>query len=219
MPLNLRWLQGVLCTAIGVLPLSAYGQATDSHAPPNTEHTKRIEGTITRLDGNELLLKAKGGTTETYQLSPAVQIARSRPGQMSDLTAGRFVGCINLYGQSERKVAGECSILPDGLRALVANHGDAVSAESSWISGTIHDVRDDADTQATGHRILISIADKDHATPMAVTPVTKITILSAGDASVLRRGVQVRGVSQQAVDGTQVIQTLTAITDERSDPR
>jgi hypothetical protein len=206
-----RYVPTFLIAAITALPLSSHGQATDSHAPPNTSHTKRIEGTIIRVDGNELLLRVAGGTTETYQLSPAAQIARSRPARMSDLTTGTFVGCINLFGQSERKVAGECSILPDGLRALVTNRADEAAAESSWISGTITAVRDAADTQGAAHGIRIQITDKAQATDMQVTPVTKVTVLSGADASVLQPGVKARAVSQQAVDGTGVIQSLTVM--------
>jgi hypothetical protein len=211
MRLTAPYILGFLSACVTLLPLAGYGQATNSHAPPNTAHTKRIEGTVARVDRNELLLKVKGGTTETYQLSPAVQIARSQAAQMADLTVGRFVGCINLYGQSDKKVAGECSILPDGLHGLVANRDDVASAESAWISGTITAVRDNADAQEKGRSIWIQISSKDHSTAMAVTPVTRVTILSAGDASTIRPGTKVQGVSQQAVDGTGVIQTLTVV--------
>jgi hypothetical protein len=211
MRLTPRYMLGFLGACVTLLPLASYGQATNSHAPPNTAQTKRIEGIVARVDRNELLLKVKGGTTETYQLSPALKIARSQAAPMADLTAGKFVGCINLYGQSDKKVAGECSILPDGLRGLVENRDDVASAESAWISGTISAVRDDADAPGKGRSIWIQISGKDHATTMAVTPVTRVTILSASDASALRPGVKVQGVSQLAVDGTGVIQTLTVV--------
>ncbi len=46
---------------------------------------------------------------------------------------------------------------------------------------------------------------------MAVTAVTKVRLLSPADGSALKPGAQVRGISQQAVDGTGVIQTLTVL--------
>jgi hypothetical protein len=46
---------------------------------------------------------------------------------------------------------------------------------------------------------------------MPVSSVTVITILSVGDTSALKSGVKVRGMSQQAVDGTGVIQWLTIL--------
>jgi len=72
-------------------------------------------------------------------------------------------------------------------------------------------VRQDADSPGTGRGIWIQISAKDQVTAMAVTPVTRVTILSAADASALRPGVKPQGVSQQAVDGTGVIQTLTVV--------
>ncbi len=52
---------------------------------------------------------------------------------------------------------------------------------------------------------------------MAVSPVTIVAVLSAGDASALKPGALVTGISQQAVDGTGVIQTIhgTRLPNER----
>src|ERR1700722_12786131 len=99
---NAQQVLRLLSISIALLPLSSFGQATPSHAPPNTPNTKRIEGTVARIDGNEILLKTKGGTTETYQLSPSVEFIRSRPGLMSDLNPGKSVGCTSLYDQGEK---------------------------------------------------------------------------------------------------------------------
>jgi hypothetical protein len=195
-----------------VLPALCLGQATNSHAPPNTGHIKHIEGAVVRVDGNELLLKAKGGTTETYQLAPMVQLLRSRPGQLSDLGTGRFVGCTNLYGQSDRRVAEECHIFPEGMRGFAGDGSDADSANDAEISGTITEVRDAAGAvTGTAHRILIQILRKGGTATMAVSPVTVITVLSVGDAAALKPGATVRGMAQQAVDGTEVIQTLSVV--------
>ena len=212
MRITARHILGFLGAWMTLLPLPSFGQTTASHAPPNTEYTKRIEGTVARVDENEFLLKAKGGTTETYQLSPSVRIVRSRPGQMSDLSPGKFVGCTNLYGESAKLVAGECHIFPDGMHGFGEVHGHAEPPTNSEINGTITDVRDDAGAaQGKVQRILLQISRPGGATAMPVSSVTKITVLSAGDASALKPGVKVRGLSQQAVDGTGVIQWLTVI--------
>jgi hypothetical protein len=208
-----RYVLGFLIAWLTVLPLPGLGQTTTSHAPPNTGHTKRIEGTVTRVDGNEFLLQAKGGTTETYQLSPAVQIVRSRPGRLSDLSPGKFVGCTNLYGQSTQKVvAGDCHIFPEGIQGFAEDHGDAESPANSETNGTITDVRDDAGAaQGKGQGAVIQISHQGASTAMPVSSVTVITVLSVGDASALKPGAKVRGMSQQAVDGTGVIQWLTVL--------
>ena len=140
---------------IAVLPLPGLGQNPASHAPPNTPHIKQIEGMVARVDGNEFLLTVKGGTTETYQLSPAVQIVRSRPGLMSDLSPGKFVGCTSVYDEGAKGLAGECHIFPDGMRGLA-------QPEPAAITGTINDVRDDVGAvPGKGPRVLIHIARQE----------------------------------------------------------
>src|ERR1700729_3809647 len=113
MRLNARYVLTLLSGWIAFLPPPSFGQATASHAPPNTPNTKRIEGTVARIDGNELLLKVKGGTTETYQLAPSIQLVAARAGQMSDLSLGKFAGCTSIYSHGDKVLAGECHIFSD----------------------------------------------------------------------------------------------------------
>lgn len=197
-----------LFLCLTVLPFAAFGQ-TPSHAPPNTPHTKRIEGTLARVDSNEILLTAKGGTTETYQLAPDVQIARSRPGQMSDLAPGRLVGCTSVYTQGTTALAGECHIFQDHLLDVVEGHGNTDSTGTDTVSGNISDVRDADATEGKGKRLLVTITHEGKATAMTVSSLTQITIIAPGNASALKPGVRIRGLSQQAADGTGVIQLLT----------
>jgi hypothetical protein len=202
---------GVVIAWSMLLPVSGFGQ-TASHAPPNTQNTKRVEGTITRVDGNELLLTVKGGTTETYQLSPGGQILQSRPGLMTDLSAGKFVGCTSIYDHGTTVLAGECHIFSDGLHGVAEGRGATGTPDTSAVNGAITDVRDDPGAAADkGRRILVLVSYKDGATTMTVSSLTKITVLRTGDASALKRGAKVRGISEQAADGTGVIQTLTVL--------
>jgi hypothetical protein len=205
MRLSARYVLTLLIGWIVLLPPPSFGQTTASHAPPNTPNTKRIEGTVARVDGNELLLKVKGGTTETYQLAPAVQLVLARPGLMSDLSSGRSVGCTSIYSQGTKVLAGECHILPDGMHELAGGDGS-----NPTISGSITDVRDNAEaTKATSRSILIKISGAAGATTMTVSSLTEINVIRPGDASALKPGAKVRGISQQAADGTGVIQMLT----------
>lgn len=205
--------RGLVIAGLTVLPAVCSAQTTSSHAPPNTGHTKLVAGTLARVDGNELLLKAKGGTTETYQLAPQARLLRSRPGQISDLRAGKFVGCTNLYGESEKRVAEECHIFPDGAQdSAGADSNDAGSVNSPEVSGPITDVHDDrAPGAGDARRFVIQMARNGGTASMAVTAVTVVTVLSLSDAAALKPGAKVRGIAQQAMDGTEVIQTLTVI--------
>jgi hypothetical protein len=216
MRLNTRHVLGQLSVWITLLPPPSFGQATASHAPPNTPNTKRIEGTVARIDGNELLLKVKGGTTETYQLAPAVQLVAARPGQMSDLSLGKSAGCTSIYSHGDKVLAGECHIFPDGMHGFSQGHGATDASGNSTINGTIANVADNEDADKTkGPSILLQISSKDGTTTMTVSSLTEITVVRPADASVLKPGAKVRGISEQAADGTGVIQVLTIMSNDR----
>jgi hypothetical protein len=201
---------------VTLLPPPSFGQTTASHAPPNTPNTKRIEGTVVRVDGNELLLKAKGGTTESYQLAPSIQLMASRPGQMSDLSSGKSAGCTSIYSQGDKVLAGECHIFSDGMHGFAAGHGTADTSGTATITGTIADVRDNVDAvKGRGPSILLQLTSKDGTTKLTVSSLTEITVVRPADASALKPAAKVRGISEQAADGTGVIQTLTIMSDDR----
>jgi hypothetical protein len=217
---NTRYVLALLSAWLTFLPPSGIAQTTASHAPPNTPITKRIAGTLARVDGNELLIAVKGGTTETYQLSPSIQILQSRPGLMSDLSTGKIVGCTNIFSQGAAGLAGECRIFPDTLHGFAGGRGTPDSATTPTINGTITDARDaGGSAPAKGRRILIRISTENGTTALTVSALTEISVVNAGDASLLKRGAKLRGVSEQAADGTGVIQVLTVMSAAASSSR
>jgi hypothetical protein len=213
MRLNSRRVLGVLVAWLTFQPALGVAQATASHAPPNTANIKRIAGTVARVDGNEILLRVKGGTTETYQLSPAVRIMLSRPALVTDLSPGRIAGCTSLYNDSTRVLASECHIFPDGTRGVAEGSGPTATSSTPTIDGTITDVHDAVGAyQGKGRHLLIQIADRGgKTTTMTISSLTEITMIKPGEASAVKSGAKVRGISQQAADGTGVIQMLTIV--------
>lgn len=211
-----RHVLSLLSVWITLLSPPSFGQATASHAPPNTPNTKRVEGTVARVDGNELLLKVKGGTTETYQLAPSAQLVLARPGQMSDLSSGKSAGCTSIFSQGDKVLAGECHIFSDGMHGIAERHGTTDASGTSTINGTIADVRDNVDAvKGKGPSILVQITSKKGTTTMTVSSLTEITVVRPADASALKPGAKVRAISEQAADGTGVIQVLTIMSNDR----
>ncbi|HEY4341467.1 MAG TPA: hypothetical protein VGM97_16095 [Steroidobacteraceae bacterium] len=208
--LRTRHILGFLAVWVTFLPPASFGQGTASHAPPNTPNIKRIDGTVARVDGNELLLRVKGGTTETYQLAPSIHLLLGRPGLMSDLASGKSVGCTSIFSQGTQALAGECRIFAGGAHDMAEGPDTADASSTPTTTGTITDVRDTAQgVGGKGRRLLIQVENPQGRTMMTVSSLTRISIVTVGDASALKPGAKVRGLSQQAVDGTGVIQTLT----------
>jgi hypothetical protein len=210
--LSMRSVPGLLSACLALLPLVSLGQSTPSHAPPNTPNVKRIEGTVARVDGNEILLKVKGGTTETYQLSPAAQIVLAHRGMIEDMTPGRSAGCTGVYNDGGAELASECHVFSEDMHGFAGDQNPTQGSSTPTIEGTITDVRHDP-TEDNGDvtRFLVRIGDQGRVTTMKVSSLTEITNIKAADASALKRGAKVRGISEQAVDGTGVIQMLTII--------
>jgi hypothetical protein len=202
-----------LGACIALLALPTFGQSSATHAPPNTENVKRIEGTVARVDRDEFLLTVKGGTTETYQLSPSVQITQARPGTMADLSRGKFVGCTTVENQDGKLTATECHVFPESMRGVGEGHTAMPAPITSMTNGTITVVNGDVKTPpGNGRNVVIQITYRGGANELTVSPLTEITVIKAGDVSALKPGVKVRGISQEAVDGTGVVQTLTVMT-------
>ncbi len=217
--LHARRILRFLIAGVVFMTPTGFAQTTPSHAPPNTPITKRIEGALARIDGNELLLKVKGGTTETYQLSPSVQLVLARPGLMSDLSSGKSVGCTSIYNQDGKVLAGECHLYTDGSHEFSGDHAIAGASSTPVISGTITAVRDNVEAaKGSARSILIQIAGEQGATTVIVSSLTQITVTRPGDASALKPGAAVHGISEQAVDGTGVIQMLTIMSSPQGKP-
>jgi hypothetical protein len=211
MRLNTRRVLGLLGVWLSIVPPMGAAQMTASHAPPNTPNVKRIDGTVARVDGNEILLRVKGGTTETYQLSPAVQIWLARPAQMTDLSPGAAAGCTSVYNDGATVLASECHIFPDGMPGVAAGSSPTQASSTPIVEGTVTDVNEAVGAyKGKGRHLLIRIADPGgKTTTMTISSLTEITTVKPGDASALKVGARVRGISQQAADGTGVIQVLT----------
>jgi hypothetical protein len=211
MRLDPRLILGLLGACLALVPTIGAAQMTASHAPPNTPNVKRIDGTVARVDGNEILLRVKGGTTETYQLSPAVQIRLSRPAQMTDLSPGAAAGCTSVYNDGATVLASECHIFPEGMRGVATASSPTPASSTPTVEGTVTDVSEAVGAyKGKGRHLLIRIADPGGTTTtMTISSLTEITTVKPGDASALKVGARVRGISQQAADGTGVIQVLT----------
>jgi hypothetical protein len=209
---NMRPVPALLSACLALVSLGSIAQTTPSHAPPNTPNIKHIEGTVARVDGNEFLLRVKGGTTETYQLSPAVQIVLARRGLMADLSPGKYAGCTGIYNDGAAELASECHVFSDGMHGFAQDHGPTQASNTPTIEGTITDVEANSSADnGKGAQLLVRIGDQGSTTTMKVSSLTEITVIRPGDASALKPGAKVRGISERAVDGTGVIQMLTII--------
>jgi hypothetical protein len=200
---------------MGSQPIVA--QTDPSHAPPNTQNAKQIEGRIARVDRDEFLLTVKGGTTETYQLSPSAQLLRARRGSVTDLAVGRRVGCVAIQNPGGKLTATECRIYPDDLPGMLEGHNAMAAPITSMTTGHVTQIS--GDTKSSQHEpgtVSLQIGYSGGAQEIVVSPLTDIRLITPADRTAVRPGAHIRAISQQAVDGTGVVQTLSVLSEDRS---
>lgn len=194
------------CVALLALPSLA------AAAPSNPFHgMTRVAGTVERVDGREFLIRGAGGTTATYQLAPSASITTSRRGTLSDLGAGKFVGCTAVKGRDGKLYATECHIFPESMRGVGEGHNPMGPPNTTMTNGNIatetHGEVRTAKGTASGK--VLHITYKGGAQNIEVAPQTHITVIEQGNASLLKPGVRVMGASRHAPDGTDVVQMLS----------
>ncbi len=225
----MRVRHGLLGVCVVVASLGRTVQADTAHAPPNTQNAKAIEGRIARVDHDEFMLAVRGGTTETYQLSPAAEITRSRRAHLAALKVGELVGCTAVENQDHQLVATECELLPPGLRERSEGHHALASPFTSTTVGHITEVSpgssgssNDSLSGPAGDRttrsgkprtLLIRIGHAGGSEQILVSSLTDIRRLAPAVPAAIRPGARVRGLSQEAQDGTGVVQRLTVLSD------
>ncbi len=167
-----------------------------------------FSGTVDRVEGKDFRITGAGGTTATYRLADSALIMTSRAGTMADLTSGKFVGCTAVESHG-RLHATECHIFPESMRGAGEGHTPMGRPNTTMTNGNITMTNGNVQT-ATGSaaRVTLKVSYKGGAQSIEVSPRTSITLIGAGDASLLKPGVKVAGAARAQADGTALVQFL-----------
>src|SRR5688500_9674824 len=87
-----------------LLTASAWTQVSAQQAPP-----LRVRGTIEKVDGNTLTVKARGGETLTVKLADNVRVAAMLKATLADIKPGSFIGVTAM-------------LQPDGAQKAIGIH-------------------------------------------------------------------------------------------------
>jgi hypothetical protein len=171
----------------------------------------RFAGTVVRVHGREFKLEGAGGTTATYQLADSASITTSRPGTISDLASGQFVGC-TAVAQGSALYATECHIFPESMRGTGEGHYPwGGRANTTMTNGDLTQMTNGEVVTATGNAsgVVVKVSYKGGTQEIGVSPVTHITVITRGSLSLLKPGTKVMGAARTAHDGTELVQMLS----------
>jgi hypothetical protein len=202
------------CALVLALPIAAQSSANSASTKPPTPNAMsglaRLTGTVKRVDGKELLLEGPGGTTATYVLAKSVRITTASPGALSDLRSGKFVGCTAVKGQDGKLLATECHIFPESMRGVGEGHNPMGPPDTTMTNGNISTMTNGQvqTTTGTAAGAVLKVSYAGGAQDIEVSPLTHVTVIATGDASLLKPGARVMGASRKLPDGTQQIEML-----------
>jgi hypothetical protein len=161
--------------------------------------TVRVRGTIEKVDGNTLTVKARSGETLTVKLAEPPRIAAMVKASLADIKEGRFIGVSAMPQPDGTQKAYAIHIFMDSQKGVVADrHGPWDSRPGSTMTNA-----NVATTVAgkDGQDLLVKY--KEGAKKVQVPPGTPIARYTPGNAADLKVGAKVFvAAARKDADGT-----------------
>lgn len=160
-------------------------------APPT-----RIRGTIEKLDGDKLTVKARDGMAMTIALTEATRIQSLVKKTLADVKPGDFLASTGIKGTDGKIHAIEVRIFPqatpDGGRQFPWDLG----SDSVMTNATVGTV-----TEAPQGKV-VHVKFKDGESEYSIGPEVPILAPVPGDKSLLKPGMAVFAFGPKAADGS-----------------
>jgi hypothetical protein len=189
-----------------LLVAPAFGQSRSTNP---MRGLTRFAGTVVRVDGKEFKLEGPGGTTATYRLSDSARVMTTRTGTIADLASGKFVGC-TAVSKGTALYATECHIFPESMRGTGEGHYPMGPPHTTMTNGNVTRMTNGEVVTATGSAsgVVLKVSYQGGTQEIGVSPLTHVTVITRGSASLLRPGAKVMGAARAAPDGTELVQML-----------
>ena len=175
---------------IGLFVMPAFAQAPPA-GPPT-----RIRGTVEKLDGDNLTLKARDGMTMTVALTPTTRIQSLVKKTLADVKPGDFLASTGIKGADGKIHAIEVRIFPqatpDGGRQFAWDLG----SDSVMTNATVGTV-----TEAPQGKV-VHVKFKDGESEYSIGPDVPILAPVPGDKGLLHPGAAVFAAGPKEADGS-----------------
>jgi outer membrane lipoprotein SlyB len=187
-------------SALAVLFAASFAAAqAPQPAPPQAPPPVRIRGTIDKVDGSMLTIKARDGNTVQVKLADNPRITAMVKATLADIKVGSFIGVTAMPQPDGSQKAIGLHIFMDAQRGVVPARFSPWDREPG-------STMTNADVESTvagvdGQTIMVKYPDGE--TKVIVPPNTPVVKFVPGDASDLKSGAQMIIVAaQKAPDGS-----------------
>jgi len=189
-------LMGLAAPVFAQAPQGQAPQSQPAQATPAPQ--QRIRGTITKLDGQTLLVKSRDGDTITIALAPNATVRALVKKKLSDIHAGDFVGTTSIPGKDGKLHAVEIHFFPASLNIPDSQFPWDLEPGSVMTNAHVTGVAKGAQGQ------VLSVNYKNGTADVIVDKTTKIVAPAPKPATIadLKPGKTVYIMANKGADGT-----------------
>jgi hypothetical protein len=155
-------------------------------APVSAQQTVRVSGTVEKLDGDTLLVKASDGASLKITLKSNVEVVGVVKASIADIKAGSYIGSGAMPQADGTQKAVEVHIFAESQRGTGDGHRPWTQPGSTMTNGAVGDAVAGVDGP------VITVQYKGGEKKIVVGPNTPIVRYEAGDKSELKPGAKIR---------------------------
>jgi hypothetical protein len=183
-----------LSRALLTIVLALFTTAALAQDPP----TVRVRGTIDRVEGDTLIVKARDGAVLNVKLAENGVVVATIKAGLSEIKPGVFVGVSGMPQADGSQRALEVHIFPEAMRGTGEGHyGWDLQPQSTMTNGNVEHAVATSDGQS------VRLKYKEGEKQILVLPETPIVAYQPADKSELKQGARIFiAAARKQPDGT-----------------
>ena len=181
--------------AIAVLLVTAVSAVALAQAPANPP--VRIRGTVEKIDGPNLTVKANNGQNMTVKLADNYAVMGIARASIADIGSGKFIGTTTLGERDGALVALEVHIFPENMRGTGEGHYDWDLRPASKMTNA-----NVASVTSMGKDRVLTVQYKGGEKKVLVPENAVVVSFTPAERSELKPGARIFVVSQRQSDGS-----------------
>lgn len=181
--------------SVTALLIAAIAAAAVAQTPPNP--SVRIRGTVDKIDGQNLTVKARNGESMTVKLADNFVVMGIAKASLADVESGKFIGTTTVGERDGALIALEVHIFPENMRGTGEGHYDWDLRPTSKMTNA-----NVANVVTMGKDRVLTVQYKGGEKKILVPESAVIVSFTPVDRSELKPGAQVFVNSQRQTDGS-----------------
>jgi hypothetical protein len=157
----------------------------------------RIRGTVEKIDGTNLTIKANNGQSMNVKLADNYVVMGIAKASLADIAGGKFIGTTTLGERDGALVALEVHIFPENMRGTGEGHYDwDLRPDSKMTNANV------ANVTSMGKDRVLTVQYKGGEKKVLVPEKAVIVSFTPTERSALKPGAKVFAVTQRQPDGS-----------------